>query len=198
LKLTRKRGEKQEKQDQTESKSRFSRFKNLVERNVRRVAAVAALSVTLVFAGCGGETNDRDGGRDADADQDAGPTDGGTDGDIVSPCELYANGSDNRIELFLGQSVRPDCDEYALLFSKITSMGNVMLMGFNHVNPGRTDWHAFEEAVPKEIEVPSVGTTTVEICQIQGGPCEYVMGGDPIGDPNCSITVAVDRRIRCY
>lgn len=181
----------------------FTRFKDFLRDAGRKAAVVAAISVAIVCAqSCGGDTKDRDGGADAamDGGRDGGSQDADHAGDsgVMSPCSIYGDGHENRLELGLGEAFRPECEDWGYLFSEITSDGRVILMGYNISSPGATDWKVFSVAEPQTLDVPAVGDTVVEICLTSGGACKYNMYSEPEGDPNCRITVAADRSLRCY
>ena len=176
-------------------KAKFSRFKALVDRYSKK-AAVAVFSMTLLLTpACGNGTDTTDGGGDGSSQN--GDTINNGDSDIGSPCDLYAEGHENKKTLNLGDAMMFVCDNvYGYVFKQKYDSGWVDLIGYELSNPGPQDWQSLEPGVPEVFgDVPVVGPTTVEVCSTSGGACEYRLMGTPLGDPNCTVTVAASRPI---
>ncbi|MBU0532996.1 hypothetical protein KKB44_05895 [Candidatus Micrarchaeota archaeon] len=183
--------------EDAEPKSKFAKFKENA-----KATSIAALAVAAIA--CGGENNSRDADadheteRDADDTYDADDTMDADDTTDETPCSLFGEGHVNRILLGLGNGFRPDCEDYGYMFMEMRDDDGTIkidLVGFNTENPSSSDWKTFLVGVPRNINVPHVGITTIEVCETSGDVCKFTYPNIMEGDINCTVTLAASRQI---
>jgi hypothetical protein len=181
----------------------FSKTNSLVE-GIKRRAVVAALLVSATFSvHCGGENPDPDGGHGGDGgtmQTDGGTTgDGGMGGDDggASLCSMYGEGHPNRTTFGRGEIRVPaqNTAGWLMYFRKIEDIGGAFYTNFGvYAGVSAPTFYGFPENETRNVNVPTVGTVRMQLCDHTSLECSALPGGGSsgTGDPNCRATLAAD------